>query len=127
MSFIHQLSEKQLAELSETKKWKYEPKQRFFDSLSGRALVEANMILAEMKKQGVDISNPIEVMDNIHTQKGYNNDSIDYIKLNQYLKLQKELWSKEYFEETLSSSMQELFDKFFKISGDGFIKEITLR
>jgi hypothetical protein len=66
-------------------------------------------------------------MDNIHTQKGYNNDSIDYIKLNQYLKLQKELWSKEYFEETLSSSMQELFDKFFKISGDGFIKEITLR
>ncbi len=128
MGFIHQLSDKQLAELSKIKKWKYEPKQRFFDSLSARVLVDSNMILAKMKEQGIDISNPIEVMNNIHIQKDYNNnDSIDYIKLNQYLKLRKELWHKEYFEETLSLSMQELFNKFFKISGDGFIKEITLR
>lgn len=121
--YIHKMNQKQFTDKVEFT-YRYQPKEF---NVSMRAKADANMILAALKKDGVDISNDFDAILTNLPKKDYNqNDSIDWIKLSCYRKEQKKIiYSNMDFNDKIML-FKELFNKYFKISGD-YMKTIELK
>lgn len=126
--YSHKMNKNRFNELITIGCYKYEGNRRFFDNLNIRTCVDSSIILGNLKKEGVDILDPEAIILNLTNKKDYNGgNSIDLIKINQYLKQAQETWSQSYFDRALRiEKMKVLFEKYFNATGD-FMKTITLK